>query len=60
MKIFILWVLLTNPKGAVLQSHEYESLETCTSAEMQLHKDFTKAADWSEVSVAVHTSCTEK
>jgi hypothetical protein len=60
MKIFILWIMLTNPKSMVLQSQEYTSLEACTSAEMQLHKDFTKAANWSDYSVSVMTSCTEK
>jgi hypothetical protein len=60
MKIFILWVLLTDPKGMVLQSHEYNGHEACTSAETQLHKDFTRAANWTEMSVSVMTSCTEK
>lgn len=60
MKIFILWIMLTSGKGVAIDSQNYNSLEACTSAEMQLHRDFSRAANWAEYSVSVTTSCTEK
>lgn len=60
MKTFILWVMLTQSSGITLESHDYTTLETCTAAEMQLHKDFARAADWGNYRVSVMTSCTEK
>lgn len=60
MKIFILWVMLTSGKGVALESHEYNSLDACTAAELQLNQSFTRSQNWTEYAVQVVSSCTEK
>jgi hypothetical protein len=59
MKIFILWVMLSS-HGIAISNQEYNSLEACHAAELQLQKEFPQGGDWGDYSIHVKTSCTQK
>jgi hypothetical protein len=60
IKTVIMWVLLARGESITLESHEYMSMDSCTSAETLIHQKFAKQGDLSTYSIIVMTSCTEK